>query len=101
MTGPSVTIAHHTRQYGHDNKTEAKHSGGNCASHTSARPSMQTSHCTNPALPHFLCFPAGLGSNGLRHSMLVRIPVAGLDRTAHIRHSIHDDDALRNPARSR
>lgn len=33
MTGPSVTIAHHTRQYGHDNKTEAKHSGG-IAHHT-------------------------------------------------------------------
>ena len=28
MTGPSVTIAHHTRQYGHDSKTEAKHESG-------------------------------------------------------------------------
>ncbi len=98
MTGPSVTIAHHTRQYGHDNKTEAKHSGG-IAHHTrQLGQACRQAAGQNPALPHFLCFPAGLGSNGLRHSMLVRIPVTGLDRTAHIRHSIHDDDALRNPA---
>ena len=77
MTGPSVTIAHHTRQYGHDNKTEAKHSGG-IAHHTRQlgqacrQATARIRHCLTSSVS-----PLGWAATGCGTACLCAFPLLG------------------------
>lgn len=73
MTGPSVTIAHHTRQYGHDNKTEAKHSGELRITHVSSakhadKPLHESGIASLPLFPRWVGQQRAAAQHACAHS---------------------------------